>query len=121
MLNKWFFLSFLGQLGIFILIGVAVNYLLGEKSGMSAFLGGLAYIVPSLLANIYMHKSANNDMPYSTVSRAYMSNIYKLLMTAGVIVFIFKEMDVNAGAFIVCYCVASVVNVVMSFLSINRE
>jgi len=120
MLSKWFVLSFLGQLIIFILIGVTVNCLLGEKSGLSTFLGGLAYIVPSLLANIYMHRPMN-DFPYSTVGRAYMSNIYKLLITVGIMVFVFKKMDINAGAFIICYCFASVVNVVMSFLSINRE
>lgn len=120
MLNKWFVLSFLWQLTFFILIAGSVFYFLGEKSSLSTFLGGLAYIVPTLLANIYMHKPTG-DMVYSVVSRAYMSNIYKLMITAGFIVFVFKNMDVNAGAFIVCYCLASVVNVVMSFLSINRE
>ncbi len=121
MLNKWFFLSFIGQMGVFIVISAIVFYFLGEKSSLSAFLGGIAYIVPTLLANIYMHKPIDDSMSHLVVGRAYMSNIFKLMMSAGVIVFVFKNMDVNAGAFIVCYCLAGVVNVVMSFLSINRE
>ncbi|MCE0493617.1 ATP synthase subunit I [Vibrio salinus] len=120
MQHKWFFLSFFWQLSFFIVLSGSVYYLFGEKNGLSVFLGGLAYIVPTLLANIYMHRPSS-DMPHSTVSRAYLGNIYKLMITAGLIVFVFKNMDVNAGAFIVCYCLASVVNVVMSFFSINRE
>lgn len=121
MLKKWFFLSFIGQIGVFIVISAIVFYFLGEKSSLSALLGGIAYIVPTLLANIYMHKPVMNEVPSFTVGRAYMGNIYKLIITVGIIVFVFKEIDIRANVFIVCYCIASLVNVVMSFVSINRE
>ncbi len=120
MLNKWFVLSFLWQLGFFILIATVLYYVLDEKSGFSAFLGGLAYSVPTLLANIYMHASSSNNA-HLIVGRAYISNIYKLVMTAGVLIFVFREMDVNAGIFIVSYCVGSVVQFVTSFFSLIRE
>jgi F0F1-type ATP synthase assembly protein I len=122
MLNKWFYLSFLWQLTFFIVSGAVVGYVLGEKSGFSAFLGGLTYIVPTLLANIYMHKPAlESENPSVTVGRAYMGNVYKLIITAGILVFIFSEVDINAGGFIVFYCLGSVVQFVTSFFSINRE
>jgi F0F1-type ATP synthase assembly protein I len=120
MLNKWFILSFLWQLGFFIVSATIVGYMLDEKSGLSAFLGGLTYIVPSFLANLYMHKPMFNN-EHAVVGRAYMSNVYKLMITAAALVYIFKEVDIEHAAFIVAYCVASVVQVVTSFLSINRE
>jgi F0F1-type ATP synthase assembly protein I len=122
MLNKWFILSFSWQLAFFIVLATIVGYVLDEKSGLSAFLGGLTYIVPSLLANIYMHrKLSREDNAGLDVGRAYMGNLYKLMMTAGVLVFIFREIDINAGVLIVFYCLASVVQFVTSFFSINRE
>jgi F0F1-type ATP synthase assembly protein I len=120
MLNKWFVLSFLWQLGIFILIAAVLYYTLNEKSGFSAFLGGLAYSVPTLLANAYMQKSPSNNAQ-AVVGRAYTGNFYKLLMTAGVLVFVFKEIDINPVVFIACYCVGSVVQFVTSFFSLIRE
>ncbi|SJN56512.1 ATP synthase subunit I [Vibrio ruber] len=122
MLNKWFILSFSWQLAFFIVLATIVGYVLDEKSGLSAFLGGLTYIVPSLLANLYMHKRLDReDNAGLDVGRAYVGNLYKLMMTAGVLVFIFREIDINAGALIVSYCLASVVQFVTSFFSINRE
>jgi F0F1-type ATP synthase assembly protein I len=120
MLNKWFLLSFFWQLAFFILTATILNYLLDERSGYSALLGGLAYCLPTLLANIYMHKPSNDD-ERMVVGRAYISNVYKLIMTAGILVFVFKEVDIRAGVFIACYCLAAVVQFVTSFVSINRE
>lgn len=120
MLNKWFIVSFLWQLTFFIVAGIAVNYALDEKSGFSAFLGGLTYIVPSFLANLYMHKTIYNN-EHAVVGRAYMSNIYKLIMTAAALIYIFTKVEIHPAVFIVSFCVASVVQVVTSFLSINRE
>jgi F0F1-type ATP synthase assembly protein I len=120
MLNKWIVMSFLWQISFFILVAVVVNYVLNEESGLSALLGGLAYSVPSFLANVYMNKPTQ-DNPYSVVSRAYISNVYKLLITAGVLVYIFKEVTINPAVLICCYCLGSVVQFVTSFLSINRE
>ncbi|MEI8633617.1 hypothetical protein P4S72_19150 [Vibrio sp. PP-XX7] len=57
--------------------------------------------MPTLLSNLYMHKSVNHDeSDYIVVGRAYMGNVYKLMITAGVLVFIFKKVDINAGVFV---------------------
>jgi F0F1-type ATP synthase assembly protein I len=121
MLSKWYMLSFFWQITFFSISAAIVNYALGEKSGMSTFLGGLTYCVPTLLANIYMHSGRDTGNEFSVVGRAFISNVYKLVMTAGVLVFIFKKVDISAGVFVVFYCIGSVVQFVTSFFSINRE
>jgi F0F1-type ATP synthase assembly protein I len=120
MLNKWFVLSFLWQMSFFMLIATVLYYTLDEKSGFSAFLGGLAYSAPTFLANMYMQKFRGSNA-HADVGRAYISNIYKLVITAGVLIFVFKQVDVNAGVFIACYCVGGLVQFVTSFFSLIRE
>ncbi|MGX9419341.1 ATP synthase subunit I [Vibrio sp. RC27] len=119
MLKKWFVLSFLWQISFFMLVATVLFYTLDEKSGFSAFLGGLAYSGPTLLANAYMQKPSSNA--HAVVGRAYVSNIYKLVMTAGFLVYVFKEIDVDPAVFIVCYCAGGVVQFVTSFFSLIRE
>ncbi len=120
MLNKWFVWSFLCQISFFILVATVLYYVVDEKSSFSAFLGGLAYSFPTFLANTYMQVSSGNNA-HADVGRAYIGNIYKLVITAGILILVFMKMDVNAGVFIICYCVASVVQFVTSFFSLIRE
>lgn len=118
MISRWYILSFLWQSSFFVLLATFVNYAYDMESGLSTLLGGLAYCVPALLANLYIHQKGRLE---KTLQVAYMGTIYRLVIGTGLLIFIFKEMDLRDGIVISCFCLGAVVQYVTSFVSINRE
>ncbi len=118
MLNKWYVLSFLWQCVFFVVLAAIVNFAYDMESAISALLGGLAYCVPTLLANLYMNFSRRSS---NAVVQAYAGSMYRLIISAAVLVVLFKKADLRDGAVIGCFCLAAVVQYVTSFVFINRE
>ncbi len=118
MIKKWYVLSFLWQGAFFLLLAALVSFGYDKKSGLSALLGGLAYCIPTLLANLYVH---HTDRAKNAMVVAYTGSVYRLMISAGLLVFLFKEMQLQPGVVVGSFCLGAVVHYVTSFVFINRE
>ncbi len=118
MMRNWYVSSFMWQCVFFAMLSVLISYVYDKESALSMLSGGLAYCIPSLLTNIYVYKSTRTD---NALVKAYVGSVYRLLMAAGCLVFLFKETDLNAKVVIVGFCIGAVVQYATSFLFINRE
>lgn len=118
MFKKWYVISFLWQCIIFAILTVVICSVYDVKSGISTFFGGLAYCFPVVLVNLYIHSGSDTS---DGLARAYSGSVYRLMMAAGMLVFLFRETDLIPSFLIGMFCLASVVQYVTSFIFINRE
>ncbi len=118
MFKKWYLLSFYWQCAFFAISAAVVSLAYDMGSALAALLGGLAYCVPVLLANLYINLSTHMN---SAVARAYAGSIYRLMMAAGILVYLFKETDFPPAMVVGMFCLGAVVQYVTSFVFINRE
>jgi F0F1-type ATP synthase assembly protein I len=118
MSKKWYLLSFFWHCVFFAAIAAIVSFAYDVKSALAALLGGLAYCLPVLLVNLYVNLSTHLN---SAVVRAYAGSIYRLMMAAGILVYLFKETNYPPGVIVGMFCLGAVVQYVTSFVFINRE
>jgi F0F1-type ATP synthase assembly protein I len=118
MFKKWYLLSFFWQCVFFAAIAAVVSFAYDGKSALAALLGGLAYCLPVLLANLYINLSTHMN---SAVARAYAGSIYRLMMAVGILVYLFKETSYPPAMIVGMFCLGAVVQYVTSFVFINRE
>lgn len=118
MMRNWYVSSFLWQCVFFAMLSALVNYAYDKESAISLLSGGLAYCFPSLLTNLYTHHSKRTK---DALARAYMGSVYRLLMAAGSLVYLFKETELNPKVIIISFCLGAVVQYVTSFVFTNRE
>lgn len=118
MMRNWYVSSFIWQCVFFATLSALVSYAYDKESALSLLSGGLAYCVPSLLTNLYIHHSKRMS---DALTRAYIGSVYRLLMAAGSLVYLFKETNLNPKFVIISFCIGAVVQYVTSFLFTNRE
>lgn len=118
MSKKWYLLSFFWQCVFFAAIAAIVSLAYDMESALAALLGGLAYCVPVLLTNLYIHLSGHMN---NALVRAYAGSVYRLMMAAGILVYLFKETSFPPAMITGMFCVGAVVQYVTSFVFINRE
>lgn len=118
MLNKWYLLSFFWQSAFFTVLAAIVSLVYGKESAISALLGGLAYCVPALLSNLYVHHSRRVKSP---IARASLGTVYRFIMVAAILVYLLEETELPHGMMIVCFCLATVVQYVTSFSFLKRN
>jgi len=118
MLMKWCIVPFFWQCAFFVALAVIVNFICNMESAISALLGGLAYCVPVLVTNLYTYPSINTN---SAIIRGCFGTIFRLIISASMLIYIFKEMNLEAKIVISSFCLGAVVQYVTSFLFINHE
>lgn len=118
MLNKWYLLSFFWQSAFFAVFAAIVSFAYDKESAISAFLGGLAYCVPTLLSNVYVHHTKRLK---SALVRAYLGTVYRFIMVSAILVYLLKETELSHAVMIGCFCLATVVQYVTSFWFLKRN
>jgi F0F1-type ATP synthase assembly protein I len=89
-----------------------------KESAISALFGGLAYCVPALLSNIYVHHTKRLK---SAVVSAYLGTVYRFIMVSAILVYLFEETELYHAVMIGCFCLATVVQYVTSFCFFKRN
>lgn len=102
----------------FALLAAIVSLAYDKESAISAFLGGLAYCVPTLLSNIYVHQSKRMK---SALVIASLGTVYRFIMVSAILVYLLKETELSHAVMIGCFCLATVVQYVTSFCFLKRN
>ncbi|MBD1576401.1 MULTISPECIES: ATP synthase subunit I [Vibrio] len=101
--------------GAFSLISL---YVQGEMASQSAIFGGLVCSVPYIVTCLYLNKPGA-DTAAKVMAKAYVSVIYKFVISGALFVFFFKYTDVHLITFFVGYILAFVVQCIMSLVLSN--
>ncbi|MFV0575830.1 MAG: ATP synthase subunit I [Vibrio sp.] len=95
-------------------------YTQGDVAGQSAIFGGLVYCIPYIAAKFYLDRPGA-DTAAKVVAKAYISVVYKFVISGALFVYFFKYMDVHIITFFSGYILAFVVQCIMSFGFIKRN
>lgn len=95
-------------------------YAQGEVAGKSAIHGGLVYCIPYIVTSFYLNRPGA-DTAAKVMAKAYISIIYKFVITGALFVYFFKYTEVHLITFFLGYILALVVQCIMSFGFIKRN
>lgn len=95
------------QLAIVILLAIIVLIFIDAKSGFSIFLGGLAYLIPSIFFIIKFLSSKCNRIPSKIFADFYCGELVKLILSFLVLILLFKFIPVKIIFVLIGYGAAS--------------
>ncbi|MGD9153562.1 MAG: ATP synthase subunit I [Gammaproteobacteria bacterium] len=109
------------QAAILLLVTGSFWVFLGEDSGISALLGGLAWVLPSFYFTRRVFIAMRSEKPRYMLKEFYVAEFYKLFFSAVLMILMLKLFSVVAIPFISGYIVALFSCWIISVLVIVRK
>lgn len=109
------------QIVVLISLMILFTIFLGFRAGYSAFLGGIAWFLPSYYFARKVFAAVIRNESNKMVKSFYLAEIYKFLLSAFLIILIIKSLSIVAIPFISGYIVALISYWIISIFVVMRK
>jgi len=106
---------FFSQLVIIGFFSLVFYFAKDKTTAYSVVSGGLVYCVPTFIAGIFMSRASDTSATLA-LSKAYMGSLYKIIITVGLFIYVFKNLPIYIGVFLITYAATFVMQCAMSYV-----